>query len=69
MHNVVGDDPAHAWFECGGANDQPAAEGEAHQRDRVKAEEVQHRFDRLLPFRTHGQVRQFERRPLAGALE
>ena len=68
-HNVVGDHPAHPWLEGGGANDQPAAEGEAHQRDRVEAEEVQHRFDRLLPLRTHGQVRQFERRSLAGPLE
>jgi hypothetical protein len=68
-HNVVCDHPAHPWLEGGGANDQPAAEGEAHQRDRVEAEEVQHRFDRLLPLRTHGQVRQFERRSLAGALE
>jgi hypothetical protein len=32
-------------------------------------EEVEHRFDRLLPLRTHGQVRQFERCPLAGAFE
>ena len=67
--DVVSNDPAHAWFECGGANHQTATQGEAHQRDRVTTEEVQHGFHRLLPFRAHVQVRQFERRPLAGALE
>src|SRR5208282_6772696 len=47
--HVVGNHSAHARLEGSRANTELAAKRESHQRNRVTLEEVQDRFDRLLP--------------------